>query len=474
MYTERMHEPFFHLRELPGLHWPRAPSGPVAQSWAAYRELDRLQWLSAGEIAAHQLRQLQALLLHCWRNVPYYQPILKAAGYPDRPLASLDDLRRLPFLTRQLYQTHFAELRARTMPAGIVEVGSTHTSGTNGVPIKVLKTNWDCLWWNAFYLRDLEWSGLDPRGRLAAIRLVAMRPEDEPQALAGLEFPGWSELCYDLLESGPAFAMDIRQAPRRQLGWLRQIAPDYLLSQPSMLEHLAGLILDDGYGLPGLKVIQAIGEPLTDDARARIEAAFHAPVKNLYSTNETGYIASTCPAGHGLHVHAENILAEVLDEHDRPCEPGETGRLVYTALHSFLVPLIRYDVLDDVTLGSGPCPCGRGLPLWSKVDGRRHTLFHLPAGGRKSSMGATLGLRKVGGVHQFQIVQRAIDHIVLRVIPNRDWSEHHAAAMRQVMHRELPVPVRVDIERHETLPKPRSGKLRVVVVEMDQPAPCPS
>ena len=96
------------------------------------------------------------------------------------------------------------------------------------------------------------------------------------------------------------------------------------------------------------------------------------PVKNLYSTTEAGYIASPCPSGTGLHVHSENVIAEVLDERDRPCAPGQTGRLVFTTLHNFLAPFIRYDILDEVTLASEPCPCGRGLPLWTRVEGRRH------------------------------------------------------------------------------------------------------
>src|SRR5207237_7435097 len=144
-------------------------------------------------------------------------------------------------LTRQLYQTHFADLQARALPAGTEPAGESSSSGTNGVPIKVLKTNRVALWWHAFYLRDLEWSGLDPRGRLAVIRFLAYSRDDLPRALEGLSLPCWNQSLAPLLESGPAYGMDVRQDAGAQLAWLRRIDPDYLLSPPTNLELLAGM-----------------------------------------------------------------------------------------------------------------------------------------------------------------------------------------------------------------------------------------
>jgi phenylacetate-CoA ligase len=461
---------FFQLRSPPGSEWPPVPPAEVSQLWAAYQTLDRTQWLNHAELEEMQLRQLRVLLAHCFHQVPYYRRLLSATGMASRPIDSLSSLRRLPLLTRKLYQKHYPDLQACSLPAGMVTAGSSYTSGTNGVPIQVLKTNRDALWWSAYYLRDLEWSGLDPRGRLAAIRLTALRREDLPAALEGTSFPYWTQFCEVLLETGPAYLMDIRQEPRRQLSWLAAVRPDYLVSLPSNLELLAGLLSEQGQRLPQLRAIQAVGEPLSAMARQRIEAGFGVPVRNLYSTTEAGYVASPCPLGHGLHVHAESVLAEVLDAEDRPCQPGQTGRLVLTTLHNFVTPFIRYDILDDVTLAPGPCPCGRGLPLWTHVDGRRHPLLHLRNGRRKSSMGITLGLRKVGGCHQFQFIQRGIDHVVVRVVPDSTWRDEHAERMRQCVREECEGPIRVDVEVKDCLERPDGGKLRIAAVEVPEAA----
>jgi phenylacetate-CoA ligase len=429
--------------------------------------LDRTQWLSPGELAERQFQQLSALVAHCFEQVPYYRRVLTAAGLTSGRLRSLDEFRRLPLLTRTLYQTHAAELKAKTLPAGMSETGEAFTSGTNGVPIRVLKTNREGLWWGAFFLRDLEWCGMDPRGRLANIRLMAKSHDELPRWLAGVSFPYWTHFCHGLLETGPAFTMDIRQDPVRQLAWLRQVEPHYLCSLPSNLEFLAGLVQESGSPLPQLRAIQAVGESLSDDQQERIEAGFGVPVKNTYSSTEGGYSASPCPLGHGLHVHAENLFVEVLDEADQPCLPGQTGRLVMTPLHNFLTPLLRYDILDEVTLGTGPCRCGRGLPLWTRVDGRRQPLMHLPNGKRKSVIGIVLGARQVGGLHQFQIVQRAVDHMVLRIVPDRSWNDERAERMRHMVCAELEAPVRVDVELNTSLERPAGGKLKIAIVEME-------
>jgi phenylacetate-CoA ligase len=453
---------FFHPRSLPGAAWPSIPYPNVSLIWAAYHELDRTQWLKPEELEHAQLRQVRALLKHCTENVPYYADLLRDVG----PVETIEDFRRIPRLTRELYQQNFATIQATALPDGMTATGSpSFTSGTNGVPIPVLKSNRNELWWMALCLRDLEWCGMDPRKRVAGIRLLAMKPEDLPAALEGISAPSW---FFDpaLAESGPTFGMDLRQDPRKQLAWLRAVRPSYLISLPSNLEVLAGLVEESGSKLRALETIQAIGEPLPDELRLRIEAAFGVPVKNLYSTMEAGFMASQCPEGHGLHVHSENILAEVLDEHNLPCAPGETGRLVFTTLHNFVAPFIRYEVLDDVTLAPGPCPCGRGLPLWSRVDGRQHPMLVLPSGARRSSIGLTLGLRQIGGVLQFQFVQRAVEYVVVRVVPSSAWTSEHAARMKACVQAEFESPIRVDVEVLPFLPRPASGKLKLASVEV--------
>jgi phenylacetate-CoA ligase len=432
-----------------------------------YLELERTQWLSPEEIIAGQLAQLRALLAHCRQHVPYYQDILHQARLKPADIQTLADLRHLPILQRRVYQEQFPSFQARSLPAGMVKTAQGRTSGTGGVPIEVWQTNRVNLWWLACYLRDLHWSQIDPRGSFASIRNLAMAGGNTQAALDGIAYRCWSPLLEPLLETGPAYAMDIQQDPRRQLQWLRQVQPHYLLSTPSNVVCLADLLQDSGERIPTLHAIQVIAETLSQDDQARIEAAFGVPVKNLYSCMEAGYVASPCPAGHGMHVHAENVLLEVLNDDDHPCAPGETGRVVLTVLNNYLTPFLRYEVFDLVTLGPERCPCGRGLPLLTQIHGKIRPLFYLPDGRRKASHMLVHHLFHLHVYHQHQIVQRAVDHLIVRLVPNRHWADDSAGRVVQCIQDFFEAPIRVDVELLDRLPLTAAGKLRDVIIELE-------
>ncbi|MBI1829884.1 MAG: hypothetical protein HYR84_00370 [Planctomycetes bacterium] len=211
---------FFPLRPIPGLAWPEVPGGPVSQLWGLYLNLAQTQWLSSEEIAAGQFAQARALLAHCNQNVPYYQELFRKAHIKPGDIKTLDDFRRIPILQRATYQEQFPRFQARALPDGIVKTNEDHSSGTSGVTIAVWQTNLVDLWWRACFLRDLHWANIDPRGRLASIRVM---PKTTGDPARGFVLPSWSPRFDALLKTGPLFGMDVRQDPRRQLDWLLEV-----------------------------------------------------------------------------------------------------------------------------------------------------------------------------------------------------------------------------------------------------------
>jgi phenylacetate-CoA ligase len=457
---------FFPLRQIPGVAWPGIPDGALAQLWAMYLELERTQWLGPEELVAGQLAQVRSLLAHCKEHVPYYQDVLRQAHIEPADIQTLDDFRRVPILTRQVYQQQFPRFQARSLPPGSCKTHEDHTSGSSGVPIEIWQTNLVNLWWCVLCLRDYRWTNIDPRGALASIRVFASLKTARPEDLEGKTYPCWSNIFDPLLKTGPLHCLDVLQDPRRQLDWLLQVQPDYLLCSPTVAAFLAGLLADRGQRVPGLRLVQVMSETLSDETRQRIETGFGVPVKNLYSCTEAGYLASPCPEQDALHVHAENVLLEVLNERDQPCRPGETGRVVLTTLHNFLTPFVRYDLMDWATVGPERCPCGRGLPVLGKILGRQHPLLRLPDGRQAPSRVLALRLMHLNISHQYQIVQRALDHLIIRVVPNRRWLETTAAEMVRSVQECLGTAVRVDVEIVDRVPPSPAGKHRDVVIEV--------
>jgi phenylacetate-CoA ligase len=456
-----------HLRKVPGNEWPGVARAEISQLWAMVLELEKTQWLSPDEMVEGQIAQVRTLLDHCERHVPYYGEIFRNLGLKPSDIRSLADFRRIPTLERRTYQDQFARFQARHLPAGTVQTTKLRTSGTSGMPIEVWQTNLVNLWWFAFHLRDFQWCRFDLRGSMAAIRSLGGTDTERQALLDGVTLPCWSQQLQSVVENGPAFAMDIHQEPRKQLDWLLRVQPNYLLSYPPNLEFLASLLAENGSRWSGLRAIQSIGETLTNDVRQQIEAGFGVPVYNTYSCVEAGYLASPCPEGHGLHVHAENVLLEVLDDLGEPCQPGQSGRVIVTTLHNFITPFVRYELLDGARLGASPCPCGRGSPLLTDVQGKQRPQFRLADGRRKDSGFLVRQLRKLGSYHQHQIVQKEVDHLVVRLVPGKDWSDEHAGQVAGWIQEYFEGPVRTDIETVERLEVTAAGKFRDVIVEVD-------
>lgn len=461
-----MSKPLFRLRSIPQCTWPPVPPPITSSLWTAYLHLDRTQWLDAGTLEREQLKQVRTLLSHCQAHVPYYRSLFSAKRIAAESIQSLDEFRKIPLLRRDIFQERFALFKAESLPSGVEARGIDRTSGSSGVPVQILRTNIVDFWWLAFCLRDMEWCGLEPAGRLATIRYFRTTGPDAKRCSEGVSMTAWSRQLNLVIETGPGFLMDVHQDPRKQLQWLREVAPNTLLSFPSNLEFLANLLQDTGRRLLSLEKIHAIGETLTDEVKNRIETAFGVPVKNTYSCAEAGYLASPCPEGYGLHVNSENVLLEVLNESGQPCRPGESGRVVITTLHNFLSPLIRYDLMDWATPAAEQCPCGRGLPLLSSVEGKSRPLFLLPNGNRKNSSRLSLGMRKIGGFHQFQIIQRAIDEVSVGIVPTPVWGDEHTREVQTLCNDFFEAPVRVAIEIKERLKLANGGKHRELVTEL--------
>ena len=440
---------------------------PLHRSTAIHETMDRMQWQPSKVIVDWQLQQVRRLLEHCHKHVPYYRDLLNQHSIRPTDIQSMDDFRRLPILQRSTVQQQSQNLLAVELPPDQHFAGHSHTSGTTGVPVTVHRTDVVASWWLACFIRDCCWAGMNPMGRLAAIRKLAEGASAAPETMQGIALPNWGEGFRDFFRSGPSYLMDISQDPRVQLQWLAKVNPHYIVSYPSNLESLASLAQESNLRLTGLQAIHAIAEELTIAKRERIESAFGVPVKNSYTCEEAGYVASPCPDTENYHVHAENALLEVIDADGRACRPGETGQVVLTTLHNHLMPLVRYAIGDAVELAPQDCSCGRGLPTLRRIAGKARPQLILPDGQQKSSHVLAGNLRTIGGFHQFQFVQCGIDSVLLRIVPDQQWDESKSGSMRTMLgeffqQRSLDI----EIKTTDHIEPSQSGKLQSFICNL--------
>lgn len=434
--------------------WPAVPSDAGAHALAAQYQLEASQWLSPYELRKAGLGQLQLVLEDAFQNIAHWKEALQRIGFQPGAQISFEDFGRLPVLTRADVQQLGEGLLNRTPPRGHGRLHPGKTSGSTGTPVSFFGTDLTAHFWRAFTLREHLWHRRDFTGKLAAIR---SNVEDA-------HWPDWGPATQAVVRTGPSSSLNIRADIDLQLDWLGREDPDYLITHPSNLKTLAARAIERDLRLPRLKQLRTFGEVLTGDTVRLCGRAWGVGIADTYSAEEVGYIALQCPLG-AYHVQAENLLVEILGEDGRPCAPGEIGRVVLSTLHNFAMPLLRYDIGDYACAGQA-CACGRGLPVLKQIFGRVRNMLRLPDGTRHWPSFPEDRWVGIAPIRQVQVVQKAPDHILLRVVAHRPFSDAESAQLIDTFADTLRFPHRIDIERVESIPRGRNAKFEDFLSEI--------
>jgi len=421
---------------------------------AVCRELKDSQWLSPAEIGTLQRRKLIDLLCHAEAHSAFYRSRLGSVMASPRLEAGdpLNLLPGIPLLTKQEIRASIDDLIWRDAPGGLI---ASSTGGSTGEPLQ-------------FYV-DRRRQACDLAARLRSHEWFGVRPGDQEVFLWGSPIENrrstrfrrlrdrlFNQRLLDAFDMSPV-RMD------RYLSELESFRPAALFGYPSSLALLAdhARLRQRTLPLDGLRVVFVTGEVCDEPTRQRIQSYFQAPVANGYGSREAGFIAHECPQG-ALHVTAEQVIVEVVDERGSPLPAGETGELVVTHLESQAMPLIRYRTGDRGRRRAGRCRCGRGLPMLDVVEGRATDFLYLPDGTIRHALSLIYPLRERPEIKQFRVLQHDDYSVAVEVVADGAAQQ----TMREVITRDVrsvlacAVPIRVTFS-DRIQPSP-SGKYRYV------------
>ncbi len=322
------------------------------------RILDPEETLPREELQKLQLERLQKIVDYAKERVPFFRQ--KLEGINGRDLKSLDDLKKLPFTTKQ-------DLRGG-YPFGFMaipknEIARIHgSSGTTGKMTFVPYSRKDMETWTRCVARFLVAGGLQP-GHLVQVSFGY-----------GL-FTGGFGLHYGIEKVGAAVVPAASGNSERQLAILQDLRPDAIVCTPSYALTLGEALRAHGLrpGDLGLKLGFFGGEPWTDEMRARIEEDMGIFATDNYGLSEVigPGAAGECVVRKGQHFSEDHFLVECLNPDTlQPVEPGVKGELVITTLTKEGMPVIRYRTRDISSLSYEPCPCGRTGVKMSRATGR--------------------------------------------------------------------------------------------------------
>jgi phenylacetate-CoA ligase len=424
---------------------------------------DAAIWDAAETIARYELEELQLRRLR-----ETAARVLRADGLGAKRLSeagiaapadvrSLDDIRRIPFMTK-------GDLRDQ-YPFGLLAVPREQlvrihaSSGTHGKPTVVGYTRADLEIWTELMARCMTMAGVRPG-------MLIHNANGYGLFTGGLGFhQGGERIGATVVPVSGGFTA-------RQALLLGDLGAQVLVSTPSYALVIAQAVLDAGTDPRSLGLQLALfgGEPWTEELRAEIERVIGLKAMNFYGLSEMcgpGVAAECLVARSGLHVQEDHFLVEVIDPDDgEPMPAGSEGELVLTTLTKEALPLIRYRTGDLVSITLDPCRCGRSTIRLMELGGRRDDMLIVRGVNVHPSQVEHVLLGVDGAAPHYRlIVQRtgAMDELTLECepAPGAD-ADDLAARIGRQLREHMGIRFEIAVREPGTIPRSEGKAVRVV------------
>ncbi|MBR5511209.1 MAG: phenylacetate--CoA ligase [Bacteroidaceae bacterium] len=326
-----------------------------------------METMTRPEIEKLQLERLQKTVLHCM-NSPFYKKRFEENNLKPEDIKSLDDLRKIPFTTKQ-------DLRD-TYPFGIASVPLEKatrlhsSSGTTGNPTVILHTQ-----------KDLdEWANAVAR----CLHMVGLRPSDVFQNSSGYGmFTGGLGFQYGAERLGMLTVPAAAGNTKRQIKFMTDFGTTAVHAIPSYAARIYEVMEEMGIDPrrdTKLKTLIIGAEPHSEEQRRRIEEMLGVKAYNSFGMSEMcgPGVAFECTEQNGLHIWEDYYIVEIVDpETLEPVAEGEVGELVLTTINREAMPLLRYRTRDLTRVLPGECPCGRHHKRLDRMKGRSDDMIIL-------------------------------------------------------------------------------------------------
>ncbi|MBP3696216.1 MAG: phenylacetate--CoA ligase [Clostridia bacterium] len=319
-----------------------------------------IETASLEEMRAIQNEKLVKQVKHVYENVEYYRNLMDEKGVKPEDIKSIDDLHKLPFLTKADLRDAYPYGLLATDLKNCVRIQST--SGTTGRRVVAFYTQEDVNLWEECCAR--------------AIVAVGGTNEDVCQVAYG----------YGLFTGGPGLNGGSHKVgcltlpmssgnTERQIQFMQDLHATILCCTPSYAAYIGETLKEMGISPDEIDLKAGIfgAEPWTEEMRRDIEKSLGIKAYDIYGLTETSGpgVSFECEEQTGMHINEDHFLAEIIDPETGEVLPeGSKGELVFTSLDKEAFPLLRYRTRDICVLSRKKCSCGRTLIKMSKPMGR--------------------------------------------------------------------------------------------------------
>ncbi|MCL7945694.1 hypothetical protein [Marinobacter sp. ATCH36] len=395
-------------------------------------------------------KQFVSLAKIAIETVPFYRRWAKESQIEASNITGVADLLRFPIVKKEFLRENPRDFVSDSA-SGLIKL---NTSGTTGSPLEVYCTKDGRSHHYAFFSRLRSWFGVAARGRRATFfgRIIMPTANNEP--------PFWR---MDLAQNNLLMS-SYHLSEANLLHYYKKLwnyRPEEIIAYPSSLYELGRFIVKHDLEPIRCKVVFTTAETLLAYQREVLERAFRAPIIDQYGCTEMAFFASQCEHGN-MHSHPEHGLLETVTKDGEPIR-NKPGILLATGFVNRAMPLIRYEVGDQITLSSDytSCPCGRPFPVILGVEGRLDDVVYRKDG---TPVGRLDPVFKGGnGIVSAKIKQDHFGNVEVLVVPTNVYGNRESEWLRQELEKRLGADVSITIHLVEELGKESNGKFKAVV-----------
>jgi len=424
-----------------------------------YKSLNSSQWLTSDEQYSLQLKKLQSLLQYSYQYIPYYRRIFNEVDFHPRNLIKRpESFQRIPPLSKAYIREHKDEFISGD-PARRRYALPGATSGSTGEPLIFREDQYFREFFIASALRHHTWSGWQlgqPRLYLWGT-IPGCRQIFKDRAHTYLKNFAWNRSFVKAYELSPEKMNLLANRIRKGKSFLIQ-------AYPASLYFFSQFVREQGWNDIEFKAVYTSGEKLFPYQREHFKETFKCEVFNKYAALELGEIACECELHKGLHINTEGNFIEILNQDDVPVEDGTPGYITATCLTNYTFPFIRYRLEDLGRMSRQHCPCGRGQPMLEVIEGRSGDVFKTKKG--KMVWGECLDIFAIKGVKQWQIIQKSLDLILIRLVVTDTFQKNQLSGIENKLMKVMGEDIRVEFEFPSLIPVEPGKKYRSAISEI--------
>lgn len=446
-----------------------------------YFRLKKSQYFPQEVLQEIQLEKVREIIAYAGEHVPFYERRFHDIGLEPEDIKSLEDVARIPALSRQEVIDGYRDMvdRRRSPSIDIAEASMRGTgqpvpfarfrkhnlvrntsSGSTGAPTvffedgSIAALNW------AHELRFRNWFGLNPGVKEA--RMARISTEYMPRS-SSILFRRllWHQLVLPGINLSEE---DYEYCLKR----IRQYRPRVIWGFTSALTGLGEYMLGTGASLApnGPDLLITWAAPMHTHERRVLERAFNCALTNIYGSREVGHVAARCPHD-SLHLNQEWSLVEI-ESNEQTYDGERGGEILVTTLVDTPMPFVRYRMGDIGTLSNAKCPCGRTLLTLSQLLGRTGEIFKTKDGRMISPnfwCRTFMDPKMSHSIRRFQVIYTKEKDLRIKIVADTSYGPDTEAYLRSFLEKNFDADTNIDFEYVEDIASHISGKYQMVVNE---------